>query len=62
MPELSLFAIGFVFKFGRVHVPLLHKIMMDGECDGCGYLQSHICNDTESGAKVRGPRVLGDVV
>lgn len=40
-PELSLFAIVFVFKFGRARTPLFHKVAMDGECDGCGYLKSH---------------------
>lgn len=40
MPELSLFGTVFVFNFGRAHMPLLHEVAMDGECGGCGYLQS----------------------
>lgn len=49
LPELSLFAIGFVFKFGGVRVPLLHKVARDGERDGCGYLQSLFATTRESG-------------
>lgn len=40
MPELSLFGPALVFKFGRAHTPLLDKVAMNGECSGCGYLQS----------------------
>jgi len=43
--ELSLFAIIFVFKFGRARVPLLHKVVVDGKRDGCEYLQSRFCCD-----------------
>lgn len=48
MPELSFFGIAFVFKFGRAHMPLLRKVAMDGECGGCGYLQSPFCKDQKS--------------